>query len=149
MGRKAVMSKYESTISGAVSDAFSTLSELGEECREVVDNAPESLQNSPRNETLGETADALESLSEPDTPKCIGDLPITFTYKPQRRMSRSDRRYEAVRILEAAKDAAQAWLDDEENAESTADSEEVDAFIGEIEEIVSEAENVEFPGMFG
>jgi hypothetical protein len=159
MARKIAMTKYESTVERAVSDALSTLEELGGECRDVCDNMPESLQSTDRYSTLDATASDLEYLSEPDCPEWIGALAVIFEYKPQRRMSRSDRRSEAVRVLEAARDAAQAWLDDPANDHADADTpealerndqrEEVEQWLTEVGEIIDTAENVEFPGMFG
>ncbi len=148
MARKIEMQKYESTVEGAIDDAMSAFEELGSECREVCDNMPESLQSTDRYSTLDETANELEYLSAPDVPECVSGLTVTFSYKPQRRMSRSDRRHEAIRTIEAAKDAAQEWLDDEANAEHD-QRDEVETLVSEIDDIVGTAENVEFPGMFG
>lgn len=148
MGKRIQMQTYESTVEGATSDGFSTLEGLGEECREAFDNAPESLQQTDRNQRLDEAASTLEGLSEPDVPDAVKDLPVRFQYKPDRRPSRSDRRHEALRILENAKDAAQAWLDDEENRDH-ADRDEVEQYISEMDDLCSEAENVDFPGMRG
>jgi hypothetical protein len=159
MTRKTAMSTYASTIEGAVSDAMSALEELGSEVREVFDNMPESLQSGNRGDMLNAAADELEYLSAPDVPECISGIPISFEYKPNRRPSRSDRRYEAVRMLEHARDAAQDWLDDDSNAETDAEvsegerdinseREEVEQFISDIEEVINSAENVEFPGMY-
>lgn len=146
MARRIPAMKYESTIDGAVSDAMSALEELAGEVREAYDNMPESLQSGNRGDMLNTAADALEYLSTPDVPECISDVKVEYTYKPDRRPSRSDRRYEAVRMLEAARDAAQAWLDDEANADT--DDGEVDSFISEIDEVISNAGDVEFPGMY-
>ncbi len=59
------MSRYKNeivrvSVLDALSNFYSELSELRDECQEVVDNAPESLQSSPRIETMQETTYALD-----------------------------------------------------------------------------------------
>lgn len=142
-------------ISGTVSDisgAISDLESLAEECREIVDNASEGLSETQRIKTFGETADALENVQEPEIPGCIAETCIDYTEMvPSRKgrgTSRSTRRDNAVSLLESARDAAQEFLDEEENAEH-ADRDEVQTFIDEVENIVSEVEGCEFPGMYG
>jgi hypothetical protein len=147
MARKIEMQQYESTVTGATDDAMSTLEDLASEVRGVYDNMPESLQSGNRGDMLNAAADELEYLSAPDVPDCIAEVTVSFSYKPDRRPSRSDRRYEAVRMLEEARDAAQGWYDDDANAEHE-ERDEVESFIGELEEIISTAKNVEFPGMY-
>jgi hypothetical protein len=57
--RKGRKSKFEETeLPKAVSDAFSALTELGNECREVVDNAPDGLSQTRRAATCAENAAA-------------------------------------------------------------------------------------------
>lgn len=136
----------------SVSDAYSALEELGSECREVVDNASEGLSQTQRIQTFDETAGVLENLSEPDVPECVGELAITYserTPKHKRRApSRAVRCSNAVSVLQAAADALEEWLDDEQNSEHD-DRDEVQSLLDQLQNDAGEAENCEFPGMYG
>lgn len=144
---------------GGVADAISELTELGDECREIVDNAEGGLSETARIQTFDETATALEGINEPDVPQCIDELEVRyFEQRPRRKAraaSRAVRCANAVAMLQAAVEAAQQWLDDTEaapedtSAEDEANREEVESFIDELESIISEVEGCEFPGMFG
>lgn len=151
MGRSYKSVTRNSDVS-AVSDACSALEELGAECREIVDNASENLQQTSRIQTFDETASSLESISEPSVPDCIQELAITYSEQVSARKNRGESRAvrcsNAVSVLQAASEAAQEWLEDKENAEHE-DRDEVESFVSEIDNIVSDAENCEFPGMYG
>jgi hypothetical protein len=135
-----------------VSDAFSELESLGEECREIVENAEGGLAETQRVQTFGDTADALENLSEPEVPDCVTDLAFTYqeaVNKNKRRgPSRSVRRDNAVAVIRSAMDALQEWLDDEANAEHD-DRDEVDTLQENLDSLCCDVEDLEFPGMFG
>lgn len=143
----------------SISDAFSELTSLGEEAREIVDNAPEGLNQTDRIQTFEATADALENLTEPDVPACIADLPVTyFESVPTRKRqgtSRATRCSNAIGIISAVRDVADEWVnehvgEDGEPKEGFEDDvEAVIQFVSECEEMESEAEGCEFPGMFG
>lgn len=141
----------ESNVS-AIDDACSSLEELGGECREIVDNASENLQQTSRIQTFEETAGTLEGISAPDVPEVIAELPITYSEQISTRKGRGESRAvrcsNAVSVLQAAEAAAQEWYDDEANAEH-ADRDDVDNFITEIQNIIGDAEGCEFPGMYG
>ncbi len=141
----------EGTVS-SVSDAISELESLAEECREVVDNSGEKLAETQRIQTFSSTADTLEGISEPEVPDAISSLDISYSEsRPSRKgrgTSRATRRDNAVSILQAAVEAAQGFLDDEDNKEHDA-RDDVQTFIDEVENIVSEVEDCEFPGMYG
>lgn len=163
---------YPGTVSSS-EDACSALEELGSECREIVDNASEGLQQTQRIQTFDETAGTLESISTPDVPACIADLAIEYTEAvPTRKRqspSRATRCANAVSVLNAAKDAAETWLeehpeidcDDEEEHDAKVnageveggytndDRSEVEQFISELDDIIGNAEGCEFPGMYG
>jgi hypothetical protein len=150
------MASYKSHIcTGSVSsaeDARCALEELGSECREIVDNAPEGLQQSERISTFEESASALENISEFDIPECVADLPIEYSEQRVTRKGRSESRAvrcsNAVAVLEAARDALDTWLEDEEN-EGHDDRDEVESLHAEIDQAIADAEPCEFPGMFG
>lgn len=141
---------------GSVADAISELTGLGEECREIVDNAEGGLAETARIQTFDETASALEGVDEPDVPQCIDELEVRyFEQRPRRKAraaSRAVRCSNAIALLQAVSEAAQQWLDDTEAApEDTneAERDEVRDFIDNLDNIIGDAEGCEFPGMFG
>jgi hypothetical protein len=154
MAKKVQLVK--TTVTAAIADAFSELQALGEECREVFDNMPESLQGCSRGEALSASADTLESLSEPDdAPACVADVEVEYLPRPKRRTGRGARRDEAVSMLEAAKQAVEDKKQElgedaknERSEEAQADIDALDSLYDELDTLVSEAEGCEFPGMF-
>lgn len=149
------MAKYQTT-KGTIADAESAVSdlqELGNECREIFDNAGEALQQTSRNQTMSETADALEYLElSASIPDDVANLEIEYSVeKPRSRregLSRRARRDNAVALLTAAKDRLEAWQSEMESADDDV-KEEVSVLIDELDEHIGTAENAEFPGMFG
>jgi hypothetical protein len=162
------------SISDAVSDAFGNLQALGEEMREVFDNTPENFQTSGVGEARGEAADALENLSEPYVPGELEGIVVSWSIpvlspSKQRRQSRSDRRNDAIATLQAVVSRLEEIRDYEQPKNENDDGEELkegqpgyekpeyeqsavdeaDSFIDEIENLISEAEDVNFPGMYG
>jgi hypothetical protein len=155
----------EMSIGDAVSDAFSALESLGEEMRESYDNTPENFQQSGVGEARGEAADALENLSEPSVPAELEEIKVSWSVpvlspSKARKQSRSDRRYEATATLQAVISV----LEDIRDYEPELDAEgavvgerlysedqvsEADSFLDEVQNLIDEAEAVEFPGMYG
>lgn len=134
---------YTSTVASTIESAFSEIEELASEVREVVDNASGTpRENTSRIQTLDATASALEALSAPDTPDEEHDLPVVYTVDEHRRMSRSDRRYRIIAMLEACAEVLGA-------RENVPEEDPWDGVQDKIEEASSELENVEFPGMYG
>ena len=145
----------------SVEDAISQLEELGSECREIVDNASENLQQTSRIQTFDETAGTLEGISAPDIPECVADLSMAVTTQQSTRKGRGESRAvrcaNEVAVLSAARDAVDEWINtrtgeiEDEGGDVDAD-EDVQAaveFVGELENIISDAESCEFPGMYG
>jgi len=153
--------KYQeckASVGDAISGAFGDLTTLAEECREVVDNVSGTpLENTARNQTMGETADTLEGLSEPDVDDDrLNAIMVTWMeIQPRNKrapLSRSDRRDNAIAALDAALNALIEKKDALEEADKTDDNELVDvidSLINDLEQIKGEAEGVEFPGMRG
>jgi hypothetical protein len=101
--RRGKAKEVEVTLEHAVHDAFLDLADLGEECREVVDNAPEGLNQTQRIQTLDETASELENLQEPEVPAELAELSVK--YLPGRVRSRATRCWAATEILEKCVEA--------------------------------------------
>lgn len=153
-----------------VSDAINDLQELGSECREIVDNASEGLQQTNRIQTLDTTAGELEGINEPEVPKGFGDLPISYTESVNKNKRRGPSRFvrasNAAVILnacaESARAKAEALKDEQENMDHIANDEDqakadalqeqqesLESFADECEEIAGMVEGLEFPGMYG
>lgn len=150
------------SVSAAIADAYSILQELRDEVREAYDALPDSLQGGERGSTLDETASALENFCDDDPsddlPLDVGDRLVRYGSNRRKRQSRSDRRDEAVRMLDAADLGIQMALEEMES--NMAEDEEDDSELKQnvetarevserIQEASQEAEGVEFPGMYG
>jgi len=166
MAGKAKMVKYEGTVAEAVSYGFALIQELADEVREAYDNTPESLQNSGAGEMRGIAADELEQITEiDDIPDALGSVAVRFEKKPLTRgVSRAARRDDATFLLGKAIEALEAQKYEEiealealeaqgrEAQESDDDNEEAaarDELVEAIQQMIDDAEAVEFPGMYG
>jgi hypothetical protein len=159
----------KTTAQSAIEDGLNILSELKGEVEEVCDGMPESLQGGSRYETLSETKDALGEFCD-ETPDfdAVGEAAnrdVTYGSNRRRKQSRSDRRDEACRMLDAGLEGLRAWADEQETAvgEKKADGdsedddhEELEGQITAARELADEvegwkdsADGVEFPGMYG
>lgn len=142
----------ESTVSAVVGDAIGMIQSLTEEIQEVVDGASGTpRENTGRIQTLSDTADTLSNISEPDVPEIVGDLKVSYMEQVSTRgLSRGSQRDNATSMLQAAVDAMREWLDEQKDPEAMQDAiDEVDSAADEIDNIISDAEGVDFPGMFG
>ena len=139
--------------SAAVIDAVAELVQLGEELREWADNIEEKFGSTDKYSRLEEAADVLENLSEPSVLLPLEAIEVEIFELPRRKRgpSRPVRRDQAVYMLETVQYALQDILD--ETVVKSSDTPEHEAWAqelyDEIEELKSEAETVEFPGMFG
>lgn len=149
MGKSYKLVVTETDVTGAVG-SISDLMELGAEAREIVDNAPEGLNQTQRIQTFEETASNLEYLDEPDVPECVADLPVKYSMSVSKRRgeSRAVRCSNATTALEAAIGVVEEFIESctEEQSEQR---EEAETFRDALREIVDTAESCEFPGMFG
>ena len=147
------------------------LEELGNDIREIVDNASgTNFENTARIQTLSDTADAIEGLDlSPDVPSTLDDVLVSWMSEapPKRGLSRASRRDNAISGIQAAIDAlgdiADAtepeekdhldpddWADAQKTwAEEEEKRNDADALRDTLQEIVDEAEGLEFPGMYG
>lgn len=136
----------------SIVDAYSMLEELHDEVQEIVDNATDGLRETSRIQTFEETASTLDNASSPpDVPECVSDLAISYSESVHRSKragpSRAVRCENACAIIGAAIQACQDYLAEGECNED--DQGEVESFISELEDMQSNAESAEFPGMFG
>jgi Rad3-related DNA helicase len=138
-----------SSLQGAVEDGYARLEELRDECQEIVDNASDSLRETQRIQTLEETANQLSGADDmPEVPEALDGVVVCYTEdrRKNKSHSRATRCAEAVSLLYYAKEASEEWLADNAEHESTDD---VQNMIDSIDEMISNAESCEFPGMFG
>lgn len=125
-----------------VAGAFEGLQELASECREVVDNAPDGLNQTQRIQTLDETAGVLEELNEPAVPATLAEIKVKL-HKQRRPRSRGDRRDIALDNIAVCIEALTGIGENDPRHKDASD------LRAELESTQSEAEMVEFPGMFG
>lgn len=141
--RKQTMITEEACIADAVENAYSEISELLEEAREVVDGASgTNRENTSRIVTLTETVDSLERHSEaPEVPDGVTEMRVTWqAYKMKKRgLSRSQRLSNACSALTAVA----------EHLQDQGEVEGADELRDELENAVGEIEGVEFPGWAG
>lgn len=152
--RKYITEK--ATVADAVSAAYGLLQELRDEVREVVENASEGLRQTGRIQTLESTADALDGFcdDEPSLGDTVDDwcatTEVSYSVETSRRgLSRRARCSNAVAMLQAVVDAMQNHEDPEDAAEPSDLHGDLADIAGDIENAISEAENCEFPGMYG
>lgn len=155
--KKPLLSAYPvtSTVLGALEDAPSQFSDLKSEIEEARDAVPENLQGGQRYETLDATASALDFADEsvPDLPEEVNNITITYTENRRKGISRSVRRDNALGAMQAARDAIQNWMeqnqDDLQDEVARDGDDDVDSFMTDLETWISQAEDAEFPGAFG
>jgi hypothetical protein len=144
----------ELTIEDAIFEAYGELQSLGEEMREAYDNTPESLQNDGVGAARGEAADNLENINEPEVPTLLQGEKFKMkwtvrVHPPSKRLSRSDRRYEAVETLNQVVAFLEEIQESEGDNYSSDEKQAASDFVDEVQQMIDEAENVEFPGMYG
>jgi hypothetical protein len=130
---------FTSTVADLVDCAFTCLEELATEMGDWYDNLPESLQYGDKAGALEEARITLESLCQPNVNERIGAMQVYYLplYGTS---SRGSRRDDAVGCLQAVVDAL-VTVENKEN-------DEIAGLIDELENTISEAESVEFPGMY-
>lgn len=121
---------HNSDVASVISDAFEKITGLGEEFREIYDNAPENLQGNDVNSQRDETASAVESLSEPSVDSSIlGGLDVSYVedngkvYRGAQRQSRACQAGNAATMFRAAAEAIDEWMDSNREADISEDSE--------------------------
>ena len=143
-----VPQKRKLTISDAISEAFSTFEELGQEMRDIFDNMPESLQGSDLGQRREEAADTMEQLSEPTIPEGLGEREFEYTYYLSKSSSRNSRRDEATALLSAVRDELDMIINDNTITKAGQDV-DAESLHDEVDTLISDAEGADFPGMYG
>jgi hypothetical protein len=138
--RKVKLIEHTTEVGGALKLAFENLGELGSDCREVVDSAPENLQQTERIQAFENSADQLEDLDAPEVPDPLGKLPITYSLPKRRYMSRQARASDVETILQACAHALESVPDEQRAA--------AQALAGELYSAVDTIQCCEFPGMY-
>jgi hypothetical protein len=143
-------------VTDAIEMAKEELSNLRDEMENWRDNLPESLQYSEKGEAVNECADNLSSIY--DTLESLDEVPevvnAEFVSKIMFDGSRSNRLSDVISLLQDAASALDDKIDDvendiEENEEDVAlDIDSVRSIKDELDNAVSELENIEFPGMY-
>lgn len=147
MGRKKPREATQS-IESAVSAAFSDIEELKDELTEWYDNMPEGPKNGEKGEALQEAINGLEADSEPTVPSEVDSFDVTYNVMTGR-LSRANRRDNAVAMLSAVASYVEKYISEIEDENADADTDELESFKAECEDAVSNWENIEFPGMYG
>jgi hypothetical protein len=136
--RKLKVIEHEYTVAEAIDFALTDLEGLASECREKVENAPESLQYSERIVALSASADALEDVERPEFADALGIIPVKCALPKRRYLSRAARASDASSLLEACVKALNGISDG--GAET---------LINELESVIDVIDGCEFPGMYG
>lgn len=134
---------------GDVNSAFKAIEALGSEMRETADNMDSNnLGATDKCQRCAEAADTLEGISAAEVPECLASVPISYGESvPSRKgrgTSRAVRLANAVELLQAAREFAEDVSDLDKSG-----AQERDEFVTELDSAISDAEGVEFPGMFG
>jgi hypothetical protein len=140
--RKLKLIEYSTTLGEALNSAFADLQDLGSECREVVDNASEGLQQTQRIQTLETSADDLEQLEMPEVPDAFPKISVKYSLPKRRYMSRASRAGNDITMLEACVRTLEGIPNEDDGY--------VDAqtLIGELQSAIDTVVLCEFPGKY-
>ena len=123
-----------------IDEAYEIVKELASEMEEAFDNTTESFRETDVGMARQEAAQVCGDIaySRPTVPKSVRRVRV-YRLPLARISSRADRAAEAAGILKKI----------EEELSSRDQTEELRAFLSEIDDQASEIEAIEFPGMFG
>jgi chromosome segregation ATPase len=171
----------QTDLSGALDGGTTDIEGLKDEMEEWASNLESNnMEHLPKYEEVNEAKDQLETavdtLQGLEVPEHLEDLDARYTIDTRTSaQSRSGRLDNAMNALNAAKDAAQAWLDEHEALEATdtedpdeladleakdevvtqemadedaAQVEATEQFVNDLESAIGDAEGVSFPGMY-
>jgi len=131
-------------IEAALSEAFEEISNLAEECREVVDTAPDGLRETERIQTLGATADTLEEIDRPAVPAALADIEVSYSItlpkRKNRPLSRARRMADAKCIIRVCAEVLETITHQDTRCMAAC------ALRDELNRVLMEAHGCEFPG---
>jgi Sec-independent protein translocase protein TatA len=171
----------QSDLSGAIDECRSEVESLRDEMEEWGSNMEgNNMEHLPKYEQVTEARDnlsnGLDALEGLEVPEFLESESANYTVDNRTRESRTRavRLQNALNALDAARAAAQSWLDDDDNAElevvepdaededddrtpvtqdevdeRQAQREQAEELINELDNAEGELQNVEFPGMYG
>jgi hypothetical protein len=105
------------TVEDFINSGMEEIKGVGEEFREIYDNASENLQASQVNQSRDGTASEIENLDEPSVESnVLGSLDCSYRHDrgPGRSESRQTRASNGAGKLRAAAEAISGWLDENE-----------------------------------
>jgi regulator of replication initiation timing len=159
----------KSDLAGALSDGISEIEELKTEMEEWKDSLESNnMEHLPKYDEVQEAYDALETgldaLQGIEVPEFLEEIDASYTQDTRRKaQSRSYRLGNALNAIDAAKCAAESWLDEnpeleveddpEGELQAVADErakqrEAAEEFFNEVDSAYSELDCVSFPGMY-
>jgi hypothetical protein len=150
----------ESTVGEALS-ALDDLRALQEEMQSWADNMQgTSLENTEKYQRVEEAATTLEAannIDEVNLPEDLSSKKITYSKMQNRNKkapnSRAVRCTNAAVALRMVVDEIRDWVEEKQKeldeADDGSDLQTLSDYADEIENVCDDAENVEFPGMFG
>ena len=160
--------KYTIQVTDLIENAFMNIGELADEMRQWHDSMPDNLRdNSSKGEEVGQAADDLEGIQDALDMDCLTDgveegeeLRAVSLPDLSGSTSRASRRDQAVSELQAAKEAidelveiinggSRPFKSDKTDDDATIRVQSLEQLSSDLDEAISTAENVEFPGMFG
>jgi hypothetical protein len=179
MARRAAGSRnhpVQADLAGALGDGTSEVEELKNEMEEWAESLESnSMEHLPKYDEVTEAKDALEAgldtLQGIEVPEFLESIDASYTQDTRRKaQSRSYRLGNATNAIEAAKDAANSWLEENDELELMSDADAIEdgaeevtqemvderrsqrddaeQFASEVENALGELENVSFPSMY-
>jgi hypothetical protein len=144
---------YQTSLTGLIEDAYSVFEELASELRDWHDNLPESFQQGDKGSQLEDASSMLENLRSPDLPEFLTKLEDTDKRSRTLHLpmldvnSRADRCSDACSMLGSAIEGLNKLVEGFGESQDE-DRQDLQAVIDQLENDKSEAEGVEFPGMY-
>jgi hypothetical protein len=135
----------------AIGEVMAEITDLGQEMRDWADNMPESKQGGDKHSEVEGAADTLEGISDPvdhETMAFLNEIKVTIQDPTPRRRgySRSARLGQATDVLNDVINKLEEFADQTQDADLEAIAND---FRGELDNIESELQGVDFPGMYG
>lgn len=164
-GKSYKVITVEMTVEDAISYAFSDVEQLASEMRDWSDNMAENLKSGSKGEAVEECADQLEAHTELDSqpPESFASTKITVSHGVKRSKSASASRparlgnaIQSLRAVQELADERAGEIDPDDESKTEEERKaleeekvELEALSEAIEEVASEWEGIDIPGMYG